>query len=248
MTRGALTLSSRQVWVKPSPRIALARAHRSRGLGQWRGGLPSLFDSGNGDRSQFDIAGNALRDANGKLQGIEAHLRQVALSAGPGGATPELETLLRDSIKARDRYNSLLQAYIYAYGIAFGPPDTTGLELGQWQVYVASGVGIAVLLAAIYELDRFLDILAQRAQAQAAAAQSQIEQQQNIAHAQEQLEKCQSAGDAACAAQWAAVIKANQAYQGGAPGGETFMQWIMRNAGWVAAGAVAVLIVPRLLR
>jgi hypothetical protein len=210
-----------------------------------RRGLGSL---GQEDRSQYDLAGNLLRQINQKLKAIEAQLR--AQMPAPGTQDPALAEALGKLIEAQKRYNDLLQAYIYAYGIAFGPPDTRGLELGQWQVYVGAGIGIAVIIAAAYELNKYLDALGQEAQAKAIQAQTAQDAQKQAAMLQDQAAAAYSAGDTARGDQLAALARqqADIATVTGASGTETFTQWITRNAGWVAAGAAAVLLLPRLLR
>ncbi|MGH8135070.1 MAG: hypothetical protein ACRER4_01885 [Steroidobacteraceae bacterium] len=238
MRGDALMLSCQQCWTKPSVRqlAGMHRRRRNRGLGAE-------------DRSDFDLAGNLLRDANQKLKAIEAQLRSQMPT--PGTQNLALGEALRKLLEARQRYNSLVQAYIYAYGIAFGPPDTSGLELGQWQVYVISGVAIGVIVAAAYELNKYLDVLGQQAQTQATQSQTAQDAQKQAAMLQDQAAAAYSAGDAtrgdqltALARQQAQIAQAT----GGGGASESFTQWITRNAGWVAAGAAAVFLVPKLIR
>jgi hypothetical protein len=223
-----LRLSSYQVARKPVPHL---RGRYSRLAG------PSE------DRSQFDLAGNLLRNQNVQIKQLEQF---VASASVPGQANPALAALGASVIEARRRYQDLLTAYIYAYGVSFGPPDTTGLQLGQWQVYVATGVGITAILAGIYELNKYLN----NVQAQAQAAQSQAaanqQQQQNISYAQQQLAAAQATGDQASAAQWQKVLDANQAYQAaGGAGAGSATDFFSKNWPWFLLGGAGLLLVMR---
>jgi len=150
-------------------------------------------------------------------------------------------------VEAQQRYTELLQAYIYAYSAVFGTgPDVTGMELGQWQVYVVVGVGIAVIAAALVELEQYIQSLQTQANAAQTQATADSTQQNNIQYAQGQLSQAQAAGDAAGVAQWTAVLQANTAYQGGAAP-QTFTSWAMSNWGWLALGLAGVIVVPKIL-
>jgi len=221
-----LRLSSYQVARKPVPHLR-GRYSRLAGLGE--------------DRSQYDLAGNMLRNANITIKALE----QSLINAHAAGDANYVNQMSGPIQTARSRYQDLLTAYIYAYGIAFGPPDTTGLELGQWQVYVATGVGIAAILAGIYELNKYLNNVqaqAQAAQSQAAANQAQ---QQNISYAQQQLAAAQASGDQAAAAQWQKVLDANQAYQAAGAGAGGATDFFSKNWPWFLLGGAGLLLVMR---
>jgi hypothetical protein len=127
------------------------------------GGSPSAAPS---DSASWYQIGPQLAQANRAILGLEADVRGNPILAAAIG--PQV-------IEARNRYSDLLSYYIQGYGTAFGsPPDTTGLMgLGQWQVYVWAAVGAAGLLAAVYELNKYLDGVN-------VAKQTALLQQQNI--------------------------------------------------------------------
>lgn len=224
-----LRLSSYQVARKPVPHLR-GRYSRLAGLGQTT------------DRSQFDIAGNLLRQQNTQIKQLE---QAVANANVPGVANPDLAALGASVIEARRRYQDLLTAYIYAYGISFGPPDTTGLQLGQWQVYVATGVGIAAILAGIYELNKYLNNVQTQAQAAQSQAVANQAQQQNISYAQQQLAAAQASGDQAAAAQWQKVLDANQAYQASGAGTGSATDFFSKNWPWFLLGGAGLLLITR---
>lgn len=178
--------------------------------------------------NNFPVAADLLRKANQRQLALETLVRTNSSVA----ANTALVNQINDS---RNRLTGILRAYQIAYGTTFGnPPDVTGMQgLGQWQIYVAGGVAIGVIVAALYEWHRHTDGV--EATAQAAAAQ-----QANIAYAQQQLAQAQAAGDATAAAQWAKVLQSNQA---GPIGGPSISDWFAKNWGWVAAGVGAFLIV-----
>jgi hypothetical protein len=234
-----MRLSCYQCWSKPTPRqLGRYYARRHRGLGAE-------------DRDQYNAVAGVLRESNVKLKALESQLFTLAPSMQGTGNT-DFIALIKKISDARLRYNDLLKAYIYAYGIAFGPPDTAGLELGQWQVYVISGVGIAVILAAAYELYRYITgVLEPEAQAKLTQQQTASAAQQQATALQQQAAAAYAAGDTprgdqltAMAAQQSGIATS----AGAGPGAESFTQWITRNAGWVAAGAAAVFLVPKLIR
>lgn len=231
-----IRLSCQQCFRKPVPMLKGYRAFKYAGL-RGLGDAPA-------NRSDFDIAGNMLRQQNAQIKSLE----QSLITANQNGDQSYVRQMGPQVIEARNRYEALKTAYIYAYGTSFGPPDTTGLDLGQWQVYVVSGVGIAVIIAGIYELNKYLNNVAQQAQALQSQAQANQAQQSNIAFAQQQLAQAQASGDEAAVAQWSAVIQANASYQTpGAQGSQSFMDFVKANAGWIAAGVAAVFVLPRVI-
>jgi type II secretory pathway component PulL len=181
------------------------------------------FLSDGEDRSQYDLAGNLLRDANSRLKALEAQFASRTLSNDFG---PKL-------IEARNRYETLLSAYIYAYGAAFGPPDTTGLEglrpqrqnLGQFQIYVAAGVAIAVIVAALYELGSYISVLEQQAATQANA-------QQQAANLQNQAAAAYQTGDASTGDKLTALAQ-QQINLANPPS-----NWLSSNWPWLVGGGV----------
>jgi|SRR5579884_435336 hypothetical protein len=224
----SLLLSSYQLARKPVPHLR----------GRYR---PGLGQSSGQDRSQFDVAGSLLRQQNAQIKSLE----QLVISLNvPGVANPQLATFSAAVAEARRRYQDLLTAYIYAYGIAFGPPDTTGLQLGQWQVYVATGVGIAAILAGIYELNKYLNNVQSQAQAMQAQAAANQQQQQNIQFAQQQLAAAQASGDQASAAQWQKVLDANKPYQSAAATSSA-SDFLTQNWPWLALGGAGLLLLLR---
>lgn len=217
-------------YAKRSPALLGCGSCRGRNMG----GLAAM---GAEDRSQYDLAGNMLRQANTTLKTMEQQYQQAAPGTYPAAIGSGL-------IEARQRYTQLLQAYIYAYGVAFGPPDTAGLQ--QWQIYVATGVGIAVVVAGIYELNKFLNNQQTQMQAALVQANANVAQQSNITYAQQQLSAAQASGDQAAIDQWTAVLQANAAY-GVPPAAQSFTDFLTKNAGWVAAGVAGLFLVHELL-
>jgi hypothetical protein len=185
------------------------------------------------DLSQYDLAGQTLRAINQRLKALEGSLASNPDIAQQIGA---------QVIKARQRYTDLLQAYIYAYGVAFGPPDTTGLQLGQWQLYVVAGIGIAAILAAAYELDRYISAVENQARSALVQSQASAQQQQTLLSLQQQLLQAQATGDTVKSGQILNAMKAVGASGPAAAGSQTFMDFVSQNAGLLAVGAAALFI------
>jgi hypothetical protein len=185
------------------------------------------------DLSQYDLAGQTLRAINQRLKALEGSLASNPDIAQQIGA---------QVIKARQRYTDLLQAYIYAYGVAFGPPDTTGLQLGQWQLYVVAGIGIAAILAAAYELDRYMTAVENQAQSALVQSQASAQQQQTLLSLRQQLLQAQATGDTVKSAQILSAMKSVGASGPAAAGSQTFMDFVSQNAGLLAVGAAALFI------
>jgi len=180
--------------------------------------------------SQANLIAAQLRQANASLIALE---QSLVTNQG----NPDYVKQMAPGIQnARSRYGQILQAYIYAYGVAFGnPPDTTGLS--QWAVYIGAGVALAAVLAAAYEINNYIGYLKQQ--------QSNITLAlQNSAYAMQQCHAAQQAGDTASAAQWCAIA---QQMASSVPSGSGFSAWLSENWAWLAAGAAALVIVPDLL-
>jgi len=205
------------------------------------------------DLSQYNVAQQYLAQTNQQLLALEAQIQQNPSVAQAIGA---------DEINARNRYSSLLQYYIMAYQTATGSaPDVTGLEgLGQWQVYVAAGVGIAVIVAALVELQQYISgVLQPQAAAALATAQASSQAQANTSaltaqaiNLQNQANAAAATGDTATAAnlqaQANALLGTAQATAVGtttpAPG--TFSQWLSANWPLVAGAGVALFLLKDL--
>lgn len=193
---------------------------------------PPPSAAGSDSVSQSNYTAAQLRQCNTHLIALEQMLAQN-VSANPNF----VQTMSGPIQNARSRYTKILQAYIYAYGTAFGSaPDTTGLE--QWQIYVAAGVGIAAIAAAAYELYQYITgVLEPQAQAQVAATQ-------NATYAMNQAKAAQQAGDSATAAQWLGVAQA--ASNAGAKPPST-IAWFEENWPWLAAAAAGLILLPKLI-
>jgi len=189
------------------------------------------------DLSQYNVAQKMLSTANANLQALA-----MAYANNP---TAFPATFGNQLIEAQQRYTTILQAYIYAYGLAVGsPPNTTGLEgLGQWQTYVAAGVGIVAILAALYELNRFISVL--QTQAQNAPV---LTAQANIAGAQAALAAANASGDPTEIATAQAnfdTITAAEANSLTPP--PTSGSWLANNWPILAGGVLAIFLVRDLV-
>lgn len=197
------------------------------------------------DLSQYNIAQSYLATANANLQAL-----QQAYAANPTSFDATFAPSLNE---AQNRYTTILQAYIYAYGLAVGnPPSTTGLEgmgrmrgLGQWQTYVVAGVGIAVIVAALIELNNFIAVLQTKANAALATAQAQGQQQNNIAYAQTQLTAAIASGDTTAQASWQAAI--DDASTPIVAGSSDATDWLSQNWMWVVGGVAAFFVLKDVL-
>jgi hypothetical protein len=209
----------------------------------FRRGLQGL---GAADRSQYDLAGNLLATANANLKADEASYaaNSSAYSSDTG----------HQLIALRNRYTTLLQAYIYAYSAAWGgAPNTTGLEyggLGQWQVYAVSGVAIGVIVAGLYEWNQHENNLRLQMQAELTQAQTGQAAQAQASALQDQAAKAYASGDTAAgdalsamAKQQIGVAQASVTPQAS----QSFPDWIKSNLGWVAAGVAGVFLARELL-
>ena len=235
MRSSRLSLSQTQRWARPNARLS---AHMGR-FGPRGPLLQGLGQSSGASTSQYNAVAQMLVAANAGIKSLEASV----------AASPDVARAIgAQVIEAQQRYTELLQAYIYAYSAVFGTgPDVTGMELGQWQVYVVVGVGIAVIAAALVELEQFIQSLQTQANAALAQAQADQAQQSNVAYAQNQLSAAQAAGDAAGVAQWTSVLQANASYQGPTAGSGSFRSWISGNWGWVALAAAGIVVLPKTL-
>jgi hypothetical protein len=223
--------------VHRTPAPALRGIRNMRGLG----GYGRQLGDTTPDRSQYDTAGNLLQQANANLKALESAYAQTpsTYSAATGS----------ELISLRSRYSQILSAYIQVYGTAFGPPNTAGLEgLGQWQLYVGAALGIAGIIAAIYEWNKIENNTAAQMQAEVAQAQANQAQQANVAAAQTNLAQAIAAGDTAAAAQWTAALQANPVYQDpNAPAPtSTLITFLSTYGVYIAVGIGALLVAKEL--
>ncbi|HXU18976.1 MAG TPA: hypothetical protein VN788_00175 [Verrucomicrobiae bacterium] len=181
--------------------------------------------------SQANLIAAQLRQANSRLIALE---QSLITNMG----NQDYQNQLRPGVNtARARYEKILNAYIYTYGAVFGnPPDTTGLE--QWAIYIGAGIiALGTLLAAAYEINKYIDVLQEQ--------QSNITlSAQNTAYAEQQCHAAQAAGDTDGANRWCAVAQSSAASTAQKSG---FTEWLSENWAWVALGAAGALILPDFL-
>jgi hypothetical protein len=212
------------------------------------GGLGRLGAGTAADTTQYSLAAGLFRQARVALNQLQQSYAQ----------TPDAfssDTLQRIN-ESQQRYTTLLNAYIYAYAAAVGnPPDTTGLlghggpGLGQWQTYVVVGVAIGVIVAGLYELNQYLQATQMQAQADLNKSQTAMNAQAQAANLQNQAAAAYASGDTTTGD--SLTVLANQASaiatSASAPA-QTLSDFVSQNAGWIAAGVAAVVILPRLLK
>lgn len=199
------------------------------------------------DLSQFNLAQQLFGQSKAQLQSI--YQQYVA---NPGVFSADTGTKLTE---AQSRYTTLLDAYIYAYGLATGKTFDAvnaglagGQGLGQFVTYIAAGVGIAAIVAGLYELNKFMNALQSQTGSELAAAQAKLQATQNIASAQQQMAAAQAAGDTNAVAQWQAVIDSNSVVAGTPPSGsESFGDFLTNNWMWIAGGVGALFFAREIL-
>lgn len=201
-----------------------------------RRGLQGL---GAEDRSQYDVAGNMLAQGNANLKADEAQY-----AANPGSFSTDTGKQL---IELRNRYSTLLQAYIYAYSAAWGgAPNIVGLQytgLGQWQVYVGAGVAIAAIAAGIYEFNQHENNLRLQMQAELTQAQTASSAQAEAAKLQEQAAAAYQSGDTQTGDQLTALANQQIAIAKSQPGSGGLTDTLKQYAGWIVAGVVGLVLI-----
>lgn len=223
-------------------------ARAGMGLGyQWRP-RRSLLGRGLGtlgavDLSQYNLAQQLLQGARNSITQL-----QNAYAQNPDAYSSDTLNSINES---QQRYTDILKAYIYAYTGATGQQVPTSLYgLGQWQTYVVAGVAIGVIVAALYELNNFINVTQTKAQADLNKTQTAMNAQAQLAQIQNQAAAAYASGDAttgdsltALANQQAAVITATAPTSGGP---QSLLEFLQQNALYIGGGALAVVLLSKL--
>jgi hypothetical protein len=146
-------------------------------------------------------------------------------------------------MQAQNNLNTWRDDFTIVYRAVFGtvPPGMSGLgQFDPASLLTIAGVvaALGVISAGIYAVIKLSNNIAQDLQVKQTQANS-------YASAQQQLADAQARGDAAGAAQWAAVLA--QTANAGGGGGQSMGDWLKSNIGWVVAAGAGLLLAREVL-
>ena len=147
-------------------------------------------------------------------------------------------------MQAQNQLNTARDEFTTVYRAVFGtvPPGMSGLgQFDPGSLLTIAGVvaALGVISGVIYAVIKYENNVSKSL----ALKQTQTN---DYSYAQQQLSDAQQRGDAAAAAQWAAVL-AQTAGAGGGSGQQSFVDWLKSNVGWIAAGVAGVILVREVL-
>jgi hypothetical protein len=213
------------------------------GAYQWRPrrSLLGLGGLGAVDLSQYNLAQQLLQQARNNITQL-----QSAYAQNPDAFSSDTLASINE---AQSRYTDILKAYIYAYTGATGQQVPVSLYgLGQWQTYVVAGVAIGVIIAALYELNNYIAATQTKAQADLNKSQTAMNAQAQAAQLQNQAAAAYASGDTVTGDRLTALAaQSSQVAAGAVAPSQSLTDFVTANAGWIAAGVAAVILLPKLM-